>query len=722
MSDHLSRRDFLKLMTVGSAAAAVLSGCGTAARYVEREPYTNMPEYTLPGRPTYYATTCRECPAGCGIIVKTIEGRAKKIEGNPDHPVSQGGSCSRGQAAVQGLYNPDRIIEPLIQKQRGTDSYGPINWDTAVAAVRQALAESNPQEIAFLMGMAPDHLYDLAHQVTQALGAPAPLRYSALSLFEGRATLMQAVRQVYGSDYLPTFDFGNADVVFSFGANFAETWFSPTAYQRAYSNLRRERRGYLVHFEPRMSLSAASADKWFPIAPGSEGQVALAIGKLAAELTGQEAPAFAGADVVAIARDAGISEEDLHRLAEMYAFAGRKVALPGGVALGHSNGLQNAQAILSLNVLANNLNQEGGVKFLLTPALGEEASVSSMAEIAALVERMKAGQVKALLIHAVNPLFDLPAALGFAEALKNVPMVISFASFADETSRQADYLLPDHTGLESWGYQKSTVGGQQAALSALQPVVVPLYDTRATADVLLAAVQAIGGDLAAKIPYTDEVQFLQAQVSALADRGVAFTAGASERTFWAQWLQNGGWWGVPLASSLAAPTLPEDPLAVPPADFESSRGYFLLPFAHPHLGDGSGANRPWLQETPDPMTTVMWGSWVEINPKTADELGLHDHDVVKIISAAGEIEVPVYRFPAIRPDTVAIPFGNGHTALGRYAAGVGANPMQVLGLPQNEAGDLAYAATRVQIVPTGKTFKLARFEDRIGVYERRGEH
>src|SRR5512145_1383750 len=114
MSDNLSRRDFLKLMTVGSAAAAVLSGCGTAARYVEREPYSSMPEYTLPSRPTYYATTCRECPAGCGIIVKTIEGRAKKIEGNPSHPTSLGSSCSRGQAVLQGLYNPDRIIEPLV--------------------------------------------------------------------------------------------------------------------------------------------------------------------------------------------------------------------------------------------------------------------------------------------------------------------------------------------------------------------------------------------------------------------------------------------------------------------------------------------------------------------------------------------------------------------------------------------------------------------------------
>jgi anaerobic selenocysteine-containing dehydrogenase len=695
-----------------------LSGCGTAARYVEREPYSTMPEYTLPGRPTSYATTCRECPAGCGIIVKIIEGRAKKIEGNPNHPVNQGSTCSRGQAALQGLYNPDRVIEPLLQSQRGSGSFGPINWDLAVSTIKDVFAETAPAEIAFLIGLNPDHLADLATEITAALGAPAPLRYSALSLFEARATLGQAVQQQYGTPSLPTFDIANAEVVFSFGANFAETWLSPVAYQMGYGKLRTGKtRGYLVQFEPRMSLTAASADEWIPITPGSEGRLALALGKLIAELYGQPVNAFESADIPSICLLAGVEEETLHHLAEKFVQAERKVAIPGGAALAHSNGLQNAQAILALNALAANLNQPGGVRFNLTPNFGRAGGASSLSEIAALVERMQAGQVKALFIHGVNPLFDLPADLGFEAALKNVPLVVSFASFLDETAQQSNYLLPDHTPLEAWGYQKATLGGEMAALSAAQPVVVPLYDTRATADVLLAAVQAVGGDLAAKVPYADEVQFLQKQVTALKNQGVFFSPTANENTFWTEWLQHGGWWG-----KLASPGQETPPAAlnVASATFSGDGDYFLLPFPHPHLGDGGGANRPWLQETPDPMTTVMWGTWVEINPETAAKLGLDDDDVVKITSPAGEIEVPVYRFPAIRPDVVAIPFGNGHSAFGRYAAGVGANPMGVVAAAQNEAGDLAFAATKVKITATGKKFKLARYESKVGVYENRG--
>jgi anaerobic selenocysteine-containing dehydrogenase len=340
-----------------------------------------------------------------------------------------------------------------------------------------------------------------------------------------------------------------------------------------------------------------------------------------------------------------------------------------------------------------------------------------LVEIAGLVGRMQAGQVKALFIHGVNPLFDLPAALGFDAALKNVPLVISFASYHDETAGQSNYILPDHTPLEAWGYQKATLGGEMAALSAAQPVVVPLYDTKATADVLLAAVQAVGGDLAAKVPYTDEVQFLQHQVIALKNQGAFFMPMANENTFWTEWLQHGGWWGESGSPGQEAPAVN---LTVASADYQGDGDYFLLTFPHPHLGDGSGANRPWLQETPDPMTTVMWGTWVEINPETAAKLGLDDDDIVKIISPAGEIEVPVYRFPAIRPDTVAIPFGNGHTAFGRFAAGVGVNPMKVIAVAQNEAGDLAYAATKVKLEATGKKFKLARYEDKVGVYEHGG--
>ena len=134
------------------------------------------------------------------------------------------------------------------------------------------------------------------------------------------------------------------------------------------------------------------------------------------------------------------------------------------------------------------------------------------------------------------------------------------------------------------------------------------------------------------------------------------------------------------------------------------------------LLDLSDPDSPWLQELADPTTTVMWNTWVEINPETAHELGIENDDVVKIISEAGEVEAPAYLYPAIRPDTIAMPFGQGHSAYGRYAQGRGANPVDVLGAHFNEAGDLAFAGMKVRIEKAGRKQVLARLESRIGVY------
>jgi hypothetical protein len=156
-------------------------------------------------------------------------------------------------------------------------------------------------------------------------------------------------------------------------------------------------------------------------------------------------------------------------------------------------------------------------------------------------------------------------------------------------------------------------------------------------------------------------------------------------------------------------------MSVAAPEFEGEGEFVLLPFVSPVLAE-AGANKPWLQEVPDPTTTVMWNSWVEINPETAHELGIENDDVVRIVSGAGAIEVSVYQYPAIRPDTIAIPFGQGHTAYGRYAGGRGVNPLDLLGLKFNAAGDLAFASTKVKVEKTGMKRLLSRLESKIGVY------
>jgi len=721
MSEKISRRDFLKLASVGAATTAVLTGCGPASRYVKREPYMKMPEYTYNGLSTYYATTCRECAAACGLVVRTMQGRAIKVEGNADNPVNLGKTCARGQATLHGLYNPDRIENPTKQNRTSSLSKDSLDWDAATQVVSEALKNNKSSEIAFLVGMAPDHLFDLVSDLANAVGAPAPVRFGALSMFETRATLSKAAENLFGQSAMPFFDLSRADVVLSFGANFLETWLSPVAFTRGFAKMRRgnpARRGYFVQFEARMSQTAAKADEWIPIQPGTEGLVALAIGKLVAEAKGASASAtFASVNVDQIASQAGVKLKTLEHIAQMVAKANSPLAIPGGSALGQSNGLQTAQAILAFNAEVGNFGRSGGI-FLspLSPNADEYHRPASPQEMVDLINKMKSGGIKVLFVHGVNPVFELPASLGFADAIKSVPQVISFATFPDETALQADYIFPDHHGLESWGYQRPATGTTQSVLSGAQPVVSPYYNTRATADVLIAAAQLAGGNFADALPFKDEVEFIQSKLENLIGEGNGFFSAPEINTFSSDFQQHGGWWKM--TSELSAPsasTALGKELKVAPAEFAGEGEFFFIPFVSPTLGE-AGANKPWLQELPDPTTTVMWNTWVEMNPETAKELGIEDDDVVRIVNEVGAVEAPVYRYPAIRPDTIAMPFGQGHTAYGQFAKGRGANPADVLGVNFNEAGDLAFAGMKVKVEKTGRKQPLSRLEGKLGVY------
>jgi anaerobic selenocysteine-containing dehydrogenase len=258
------------------------------------------------------------------------------VEGNPNHPVNLGKTCARGQVALQGLYNPDRVKNPLKSNQRGSGDFSELNWDDGIKMVQEALQSIPPTQVAFLMGMAPDHLYDLVYELTRALGAPLPLRYGAHEIFDARRTLISATQKLFASSNLPFFDLANADVTFSFGANFLETYLSPVAYSRGFAQMRRGkagRRGFLVQFEPRLSQTAATADEWVPLAPGSEASVALAIGFLAAQI-GVELPnAFLGVDIDEVATLSGVPASEAQRLAEILPPLPHSLAIPGGGSL-----------------------------------------------------------------------------------------------------------------------------------------------------------------------------------------------------------------------------------------------------------------------------------------------------------------------------------------------------------------------------------------------------
>ncbi len=732
MPNKLTRRDFLKVGTM-AAAATVVSGCTVNLQRTEYlESYVLPPEEGLPGENLWYASTCRQCAAGCGIIARVSDGRARKIEGNPSHPLNRGKLCARGQAALQELYDPDRLRNAVRQAERGSQQFAPLYWEEALTFLGDRLRDVSTGKVAFLGGNTSSHLWTLASLFMDALDAPPPLAYSLGGALEGRQALARASQQLFDSPSLPVFDIANSDVVFSFGANFLETWLSPVYYSRAYGQMRRGqlgKRGYLVQFEPRLSSTAACADEWVPVRPGTEGLVALALGQIMVE------EGFGGVvremtvDVGAVAAASGVSAEVLERLARIFGGAASRVAIPGGGAAAWHDGGVAVAAVQALNYVAGPPDT-----VFTSPEMGVEGfappPVSSFDDARALIKEMASGQVKVLFVHGANPVFELPPVAGFGDALRNVPFVVSFSSTVDETAVQADLILPDHTSLEGWGYHVPAVADRRL-VSGQQPVMRPLYDTRATGDVLLALAQRLGpsagsgqAELAQALPWRNEVEFLEEMTGAWREEET------SGEAFWAGWRRRGGWW----SEVEERRSLPSSPafgaalatLKAPPASEDEDEPEWLHLHVYPSISlhDGRGANKSWLQETPDPMTTVSWQTWIEINPHTAERLGVQDGDVVMVLSRVGRIEALVYVYHGIREDVVAMPAGQGHEHYGRYAQRQGSNPVQLFNdLVDGETGALAWAETRVRIVPTGRRRALARLEDAEGVeYLRGGEH
>jgi anaerobic selenocysteine-containing dehydrogenase len=329
---------------------------------------------------------------------------------------------------------------------------------------------------------------------------------------------------------------------------------------------------------------------------------------------------------------------------------------------------------------------------------------SGLAAWQRLVERLRAGQIQTLLVYEADPVHGLPAALGFEDALLQAGQVVSFSSLPDDTTLQADLLLPAHLPLEDWG---SVVAEDAGVLTIQQPVVPPFYDTRGFGDTLLALASAVQQPL----PWGSMKEVV-----------AELQAGAADPPrYWTQLLQAGF---LPAAGELSPSQGSSQDVQVNtgPSTGAADYPYALLPFGHNTLGAGEGAHLPWLQAAPDPITSVVWQTWVELNPREAATLGLAEGDVVGLESSQGRIEVPVYLNPAAPPGVLAVPFGQGHQAGGRWASQRGANPMALLEpIADAASGALAYAATRVRLVKTGRHVPLPKFEGSVPAYQLPGQ-
>jgi anaerobic selenocysteine-containing dehydrogenase len=730
MTKRISRRKFLQLGGLAGTAAA-LSGCTISLQKPEfLTPYVVPPEEALPGQNIWYASACRQCPAGCGILVRVSNGRAHKIEGNPLHPLNHGRLCARGQAGLQVLYNPDRLQNAVKQEGRGTQKFTPLQWEDALTQVVARIKAARPGGLAFYGSLISDSLSAIVAPFMKALGASAPVFYDTIGAYGGRGTLSRVTGQMLGAEPAqPFFDLVSSDVVFSFGADMTGTWLSPVAYGRAYGQMRGRalgKRGYMVQFEPRLSATGAVADEWIPIKPGTEGQVAMALGKIMVEqgigtaASSPYAPLFKNVDAAGIAEYSGVGAARLEKLARTFGSYQRPAAIPGGAVTGYTNGVEATAAVMLLNALTGNLSKDQSALWLTPPPpdpIFAGTQVAKFSDVQTLIEAMRAGQIDVLFVDG-NPLYELPVAVGFAEGLAKVPFVVSFSAMVDETVIQSDLTLPDDSYLESWAYQYVTPPGDRPAISGFQPVVSRLYDTRATTDVLLDLAQRLGGAVKKALPYKNTVEFMQAAMAKLVKQDAPYETKNADAV-WSGWRQFGGWWPQTDAVTLpaSAPVVPAT-LEVPQADFTGSPEefpYVLYPYPSTLLSDGRGANQPWLQEAPDPVITATWATWVEINPETAKELGLERNDLVKIITPTSMIVAIVYPYAGIRPDVVGVPIGQGHAAYGRYAKNQGANVAAILSPKTTADGELAWGATRVKLEKLGSTRTLPVIENNVGV-------
>lgn len=741
----LTRRDFLRVAGATSVAGVLFAGCAIPERELIKQSPHDLPEDLARGLEDMYATSCVSCGEGHGILVRVAEGRAKKIEGNPDHPLNRGGLLPGCLAGVQALYNPDRFSGPMVNGQK-------ISWANGLSRLNALLSGADASRTLLITRPNRGHLGAVIHEFAEGSG----IRHLQLEPLEN-AVVRQGAKNVFGQNRLPFFDIANAGSVLSIGADFLESWLAPIHYSKAYGHFRRgegRNRGTHVHASTRFSMTAANADTWLPIAPGREGILALSIAYvlahegLADETTvnvmtyGQGEGALAAYRPDAIADQLGatpgvLTGQMITDVARNLASHGPTVVLVGSSAAAQPNGLFNAEAGMILNGVLGSVGRRGGVQFNSDTSLPELQGLlgpTTYSEWRGVRDQLDRGDIDLVLVDGANPVHAL-ASLKFGQALSRARNVVSFSSEPNETTTMANLILPDQHYLESWGTDVPDPGPGYEVLTVQQPVAAPLldssrraiHDSRAMGNVFISLMQSRGMSRKTRGDSMEQVV-----LNALADLhatnpGRGSVQGSTLAAFTTGVLQRGGWWniggrGVTIWERPAfdfAPALADMPERIA----EQTDRYHLIPFANSTVGDGSGGHLPWTQSAPDPVTSMVWHSWVEVNSREAARLGLRDGDLVSLESDSGAVEVPVYLHPGIPPNVVAVPFGRGRAFSGRYGDNPDGNVNTVLGDIEVEGtGSQAWGATTVTIRPLGRRMRMARMEGGFTGQQLEGTH
>jgi molybdopterin-containing oxidoreductase family iron-sulfur binding subunit len=637
---RFSRRDFLRLTGFAVTGASVAGCRRTPVRHAL--PYLVQPEDVVAGRPAYYASACSGCSAGCGLVVKTRDGRPIKLEGNPAHPLSRGGLCADGQASILGLYDSHRLKNPLSGGREA-------EWGEVDGAIRTRLQDVRKQgkPSFFLSGPV---ISPTGRALTQKFldSLPGARRVVLDARFD--SSVLAAHARTHGARIQPRFHFDKAKVIVSFDADFLGTWISPVEFTAGYQGGRRPKgdppeMSYHVQFESRLSLTGSKADRRFAVHPTDIGPI---LSHLAARLTARAGKRLEGEAPAGLPVDATVLE---HLADTLWTNRGRSLVLCGS---------QDVDVQVLANYLNHILGNYGATVDLERPAYQAQGDDAELADLLRLAAE---GKVGALFVYACNPVHDLPDGEGLAEAMGRIPLVVALGERLDETARHAEFVCPVPHSLETWGDAEPVEG----LVSVSQPTLLPQGNTRPLLESLVAWTSAPGGGRA-----TSAYDLVRAHWEA--NIYLRRPGAESFEAFWNQTLHNG-----------FAQIRPQRPQ---PADFReqavrltagmTSRpadSYTVVLYSKVGVPESAHAYNPWLHELPDPITKVTWDNYACLSPAAAERLGVKDGDVLRLdVPDAGPgtraVELPALVQPGQHDGVIAVALGYGSVLSERFA-GIG---------------------------------------------------
>lgn len=580
----LKRRDFIRIAG-GISLSLPLYHCSLERMYTSssKSNWFSAIERWVP-------TVCQACPGGCGILVRIIDDRAVKVEGNPLHPLNRGRVCPKGQAGLQFLYNPGRIREPLKKVgSKHSVKWQAISWEEALSIIASKLRELRNQgrshTVVFIGLDYQSTTEDLIARFLEVYGSPNYIKIDEWT------TLKKAYSLTQGVNDLLSYDMENSRYILSFGADYLTNWPTSMENQRIYGEKRANREIKIVHISPRFSLCASRADRWIPINPGTEGFLALGIASIiikeklynetfidrfALRFEDFKKVIMSEVRLDKISDLTGVPLRAIIEIAKEFSTKKPAVAVADYNLSFQKNGLFNALSIHSLNALVGNIDTPGGIlrqrgaplKEMPLTTLDElakrgisqtkidEASGDNFSDqtnrernfIENVLKRYPY-DVNCLFLLNRNHIISSPISKRIEKVFQRIPFIVSFASFWDESSRFVDIILPDTTYFEKWQESQIFPLSKIPIVGIGQPVIKPLYQSKPLEDVILTLAKKIGSPLAQNFPWANFKELLNYRLEGLfkAKKGSIFTSPYEEAQL--RLLEERGWW-VPQHTSL----------------------------------------------------------------------------------------------------------------------------------------------------------------------------